>query len=548
MKREGGLGPVVGSVASDLLAEAPGLSHADGPAPERSEAGTPTAGCGDADNVVIIGAGPAGLTAAYELARMGKTSTVLEADDQVGGISRTVERDGWRFDIGGHRFFTKVKVVEEFWHEILPGEEFLLRPRLSRIYYQGKYYDYPLKPFNALRNLGLVESLRCAASYAWARVKPPKDQTTFEGWVAARFGWRLYNHFFKTYTEKVWGYPGSELQADWAAQRIKNLNLFNAVRSALFPKKGQRQITTLIDQFEYPRLGPGMMWEHCRDKVEAAGSKVYMSAPVTRIRRDGGRAISVSSTTEGAVTEHLASAVISSMPLSALARAIDPPPPREILAAADGLHYRDHVTVALVVPESASFPDNWVYVHDPSVKMGRIQNFGRWSPDMVKGGRACLGLEYFVFEGDEIWSMPDDELVRMGKRELGLLGLVDPAAVEAGYAVRMPKAYPYYDADYKSNVEVVRRWLAENVPNVHPVGRNGMHRYNNQDHSMYTAMLTVENLIGARHDVWSVNVEEEYHEEMRSAHTPEGGSAAPGRASSGRSAPVLPKWSSGGAR
>ncbi|MGP8205889.1 MAG: FAD-dependent oxidoreductase, partial [Acidimicrobiales bacterium] len=253
-----------------------------------------------ADDVVIIGAGPAGLTAAFELGRLGKTCTVLEADDEVGGISRTTERDGWRFDIGGHRFFTKVKAVEQFWHEILPGDDFMLRPRLSRIYYQGKYYDYPLKPFNALRNLGLVESLRCAGSYAWARMRPPKDQTTFEGWVAARFGWRLYRHFFKTYTEKVWGYPGSQLQADWAAQRIKNLNLFKAVKSALFPKKGQREITTLIDQFEYPRLGPGMMWERCRDQVEAGGSKVHMRATVNRVRHENGRAVAVCSVTDGA--------------------------------------------------------------------------------------------------------------------------------------------------------------------------------------------------------------------------------------------------------
>ena len=362
----------------------------------------------DADDVVIIGAGPAGLTAAYVLAGQGKTCTVLEADDTVGGISRTVERDGWRFDVGGHRFFTKVGAVEDLWHEILPDEELMVRPRMSRIYYQGKYYDYPLKPLNALRNLGLVESLRCAGSYAWARLHPPEDQSTFEGWVAARFGWRLYQHFFKTYTEKVWGYPGSELQADWAAQRIKNLNLLNAVTSALFQKKGQREITTLIDQFEYPRLGPGMMWERCCEKVEAAGSKVVMKALVARIRCEGGRAVAVESVTDGAATEHRCTAVISSMPLSALVQALDPPPPDDILAAAGDLHYRDHITVALVVPEEASFPDNWVYVHDPTVRMGRIQNFGRWSPYMVRDGAACLGLEYFVFEGDEMWSMADE--------------------------------------------------------------------------------------------------------------------------------------------
>jgi protoporphyrinogen oxidase len=279
-----------------------------------------------------------------------------------------------------------------------------------------------------------------------------------------------------------------------------------------------------------------MMWERCCEKVEAAGSKVIMRARVTRVRCAEGRAVAVESVTDGALTEHAASAVISSMPISALVRALDPPAPPEVLAAADDLHYRDHITVALVVPKDAGFPDNWVYVHDPSVKMGRIQNFGQWSPYMVKDGSTCLGLEYFVFEGDETWTMADDALVEMGKREIGLLGLVDPKAVETGYVVRMPKAYPYYDADYKHNVEMLRKWLEVNVPNVHPVGRNGMHRYNNQDHSMYTAMLTVENIMGACHDVWSVNVEEEYHEEMKS----EPGRARVG-ASSGRAAPILPK-------
>jgi len=514
------------------------LEPDDGPGYLRPSQGGP-------DQVVVIGAGPAGLTAAYELARRGKVCTVLEADDVVGGISRTVERDGWRFDIGGHRFFTKVKAVEDFWHEVLPGEDFMTRPRMSRIYYQGKFYDYPLKPLNALRNLGLVESLRCGASYAWARLRPPADQSTFEGWVAARFGWRLYRHFFKTYTEKVWGYPAAELQADWAAQRIKNLNLTNAVKNALFPKKGQREITTLIDRFEYPRLGPGMMWERCCELVRAAGSQVLLSSPVVGVRREGSRAVAVRSASGGAVREHPASAVISSMPLPALVRAMDPPAPDEVLVAAGDLHFRDHLTVALVVPESASFPDNWVYVHDPGVKVGRVQNFGRWSPSMVKQGWTCLGLEYFVFEGDGTWSLPDSALVELARSEIGRLGLARPQEVQAGYVVRMPKAYPYYDASYKDNVEVIRKWLEAEAPNVHPVGRNGMHRYNNQDHSMYTAMLTVENLFGASHDVWSVNVEEEYHEELSPAPGAQARAASPGQpraGGSGREAPVLPKW------
>ncbi|HEV7685056.1 MAG TPA: FAD-dependent oxidoreductase, partial [Acidimicrobiia bacterium] len=243
-------------------------------------------------DVVVIGAGPAGLTAAYKLGQRGQTCTVFEADDVVGGISRTVERDGWRFDIGGHRFFTKVSEVEDFWHEILPPGDFLMRPRMSRIYYNNKFFDYPLKAGNALGNLGIVEALRCVLSYLWARIRPPKDQSNFEGWVAARFGWRLYRIFFKTYTEKVWGVPATEIQADWAAQRIKNLSLFTAVMNALLPKKNQKDITSLIEEFQYPKYGPGMMWEVCTEKVEAQGSKVVMETRIRAIRHRDGQATS----------------------------------------------------------------------------------------------------------------------------------------------------------------------------------------------------------------------------------------------------------------
>ncbi len=487
-------------------------------------------------DVVIIGAGPAGLTAAYQLTKAGRCPTVLEADDTVGGISRTVERDGWRFDIGGHRFFTKVRPVQELWHEILPEEDFMLRPRMSRIFYRGRFYDYPLKASNALRNLGVLEAARCVGSYLWARVRPPADQHMYEGWLAARFGWRLYHHFFKTYTERVWGHPASEMPADWAAQRVKNLSLFSAIVNALLPRRNQKEIASLIEEFEYPRLGPGMMWERCRELVEGAGSKVVMNTAVSAIHRDGGRAVSVVATAHGAQTEYPASAVISSMPLSALVEAMDPPAPDDVRRAAADLSYRDFLTVALVVPSDAGFPDNWIYIHEPGVRVGRIQNFGSWSPHMVKEGRTCLGLEYFVFEGDDMWTKPDDELVAQGIDELHRLGLVEPSRVEDGYVVRMPKAYPYYDVDYKANVQKIREWLEASVPNVVPVGRNGMHRYNNQDHSMYTAMLAVENLLGADHDVWAVNVEEEYHE----INTRPAGPAVPG-GGTGRDAPVLPK-------
>jgi protoporphyrinogen oxidase len=492
--------------------------------------------------VVVIGAGPAGLTAAYALTRRKAPVTVLEADDVVGGISRTVERDGWRFDIGGHRFFTKVPVVEQLWHEILPEEEFLLRPRMSRIYYNGKFIDYPLRALNALQKLGLLESVACILSYVRARIRPPKDQANYEGWLVARFGWRLYRHFFKSYTEKVWGMPASQMPADWAAQRVKNLSLRTAVMNALLPRRNQKDVTSLIEEFQYPMLGPGLMWERARDLVLDAGGSVEMQTSVSAIRHKGGRATAVVGTRDGAEVVYPASHVISSMPLPELVLAMDPPAPAEVQQAARRLSHRDFLTVALVVPISDGFPDNWIYIHAPDVKVGRIQNFASWSPYMVKPGYTCLGLEYFVFEGDEFWTKADDELVRIGAAELERLGLARATDVEAGYVVRMPKAYPVYDEGYKDAVEVIRRWVGANVPNVHPVGRNGMHKYNNQDHSMLTALLSVENILDAAgHDVWSVNVDEDYHEEQTS--TKRSGTGRPGASygSTGRDAPVLPR-------
>ena len=480
--------------------------------------------------VVIVGAGPAGLTAAYELVKRDVTPVVLEADSVVGGISRTARADGWRFDIGGHRFFTKVDAVEAMWHELLDDDEFLLRPRLSRMYHEGKFYDYPIKPFKALRTLGVVEAVRCGFSYLWARVRPPADRSTLEGYIVAQYGRRLYTHFFESYNETVWGVPASEISADWGAQRIKDMSLFQAVwepiRARLVGRRDRsRQVTSLIEEFQYPKYGPGMMWERCRDRVEAAGTKIHMDTEVVAVRHRDGRAVSVVARSGGADTEYPADHVISSMPLARLLEVMEPPVPTPVAKAAHDLGFRDFVTVALVVPEAVAFPDNWIYIHSPEVRpLGRIQNFGAWSPYLVKDGRTCLGLEYFVFEGDGVWSSPDDELVARATRDLDWLGLVPASAVESGYVVRMPKAYPVYDEDYRANVDVLRAWLSDHAPNVHPVGRNGMHKYNNQDHSMYTAMLTVDNIFGADHDIWAVNVEEEYHEE-----------------GTGRAAPVVPR-------
>jgi protoporphyrinogen oxidase len=495
----------------------------------------------ESPGIVVIGAGPAGLTAAWELVKAGRATdvTVLESTDVVGGISQTVQREGWRFDIGGHRFFTKVTEVDELWDEILAPEKMLDRPRQSRLLYRGKLYEYPLAPMNALRNLGPVESIRCMASYFWVRVRPPRNQDTLEGFYAARFGWRLYRHFFKTYTEKVWGAPASELSADWGAQRVKDLSILRAVVEAIKPKRWRRSrdsakaVTSLIEEFKYPKFGPGMMWEVAAEKVTAAGATLEFDRRVTRLRYDDGGAHEVVAVgSDGSEYVYPCSHVISSMPLGALCRAMDPPIDTPTEEASGDLRHRDHLTVALVVSQEHSFSDNWIYVHDPQVEVGRVQNYGSWSPFMVKEGRTCLGLEFFGNFGDAMFTKPDDELIQQGIRELVHLGLVDDAsAVERGYVVRMPKAYPVYDEHYQANVSVLRKWLEANTPNVYPCGRNGMHKYNNQDHSMFTAMLSVENVLGAEHDVWAVNVEAEYHEQSSAGST----------SSTGRDAPVLPR-------
>ena len=490
--------------------------------------------------VVVIGGGPAGLTAARQLAAAGDPVVVVEEDSVVGGISRSVERDGWRFDIGGHRFFTKVKPVEAFWHEVLPPEDFLVRPRMSRIFYDGKFYDYPIRLGNALSNLGVMEALRCGLSFLWVRIRPPKNLDTLEGYIVSNYGWRLYHHFFKTYNEKVWGVPASELSADWGAQRIKGMSLWDAVwepiRSSVAGRRRDKSklVTSLIEEFEYPKYGPGMMWEHCADQVVEMGGSVRLETAAVTVHVEDGAAVAVTVASGGHHERLEASHVISSLPLTALAASIDPPVPDEVIAAAAELHYRDFLTVALVVPEDRGFPDNWIYIHSPEVRVGRIQNFGSWSPYLVKDGRACLGMEYFVFEGDDLWTSPDDELIALATKELSHIGLVEPSDVETGYVVRMPKAYPVYDEAYGDHVDVIRHWFDQHAPNVHPVGRNGMHKYNNQDHSMYTAMLTVENIHGAHHDIWSVNVEEAYHE-VNDGRT--GSNTGP----TGRDAPTVPR-------
>ena len=469
--------------------------------------------------VIVIGGGPAGLTAAYELCKLGVESVVLEKDSMVGGLAKTVNYKGYHFDIGGHRFFTKVRIVDEMWREVLNNGQFLRCKRLSRIYYNKKYFNYPLKAANALFGLGVCNSFLILLSYIKAQLWPAKQEETFEQWVSNRFGKRLYYAFFKTYTEKVWGIPCSEISAEWAAQRIKGLSLITAIKNALIKPQhnnGNGVIRTLINEFDYPERGPGMMWERVADIITSKGSQVRLEAPVEKILWSDGR-VKALQIGRGARQEEISGThFISSMPIRELLQKLEPAVPKYVLTAATNLNYRDFITVALVINKSNLFPDNWIYIHDANVRVGRIQNFKNWSKWMVPDpNKTCLGLEYFCFEGDGLWRMPDYELIQLAKRELEMLGLVTASDVEDGMALRTPKAYPVYDSGYKSALQTVRGFLNQ-IDNLYLVGRNGMHKYNNQDHSMVTAMLAVKNIMGASHDLWALNDNQEYHEEVTS--------------------------------
>jgi protoporphyrinogen oxidase len=487
----------------------------------------------DRPTVAVIGAGPAGLTAAYLLAKAEIPVTVLEADPEyVGGISRTAKYKGFHFDIGGHRFFSKSKEVEDFWTEILP-DDMLDRPRSSRIFYKGKFFSYPLKAGEALAKLGVIEAARCVLSYLKARAFPIKPAKSFEDWVTNQFGRRLFSIFFKTYTEKVWGMSCKEISADWAAQRIKGLSLMTAVLNAVLPKKRPKDrkqvVKTLIESFRYPRKGPGMMWEACAAKVTGLGGKIEMGRKVTGCHYDEDAA-------EWAVT-HVgadgdeatlrAGHVISSAPMRSLVRGLTPEVSPAAKAAADALKYRDFLTVVLIVRDKDRFSDNWIYIHDPSVMVGRVQNFKSWSPELVPDPALnCYGLEYFCFEGDGLWTSTDEQLIERAKAEIAKIGLADPADVIDGCVVRQPKAYPVYDDDYAKNVETVRKELEARFPTLHLVGRNGMHKYNNQDHAMMTAMLAAENIKAGRavYDLWKVNQDAEYHESGKAGDAQQFGS------------------------
>lgn len=476
--------------------------------------------------VIIFGAGPAGLTAGYELEKNKKQVQIFEADRQyVGGIARTASYKEFKFDIGGHRFFTKSGKVKELWQEILEPENWKYNvPRLSRIYFDGKFFAYPLKAFDTLFKLGILKSTFYISSYLYFKIFPIKNVRSFEDWVTNNFGKQLYLAFFKTYTEKVWGISCKEISADWAAQRIKGLSLteaiLNAIKSLVPQKKNSNKkvIKTLIDNFDYPIYGPGMLWESAKNKIDSLGGKILMDSKVTKVQLKDKTVKCCEINNDE--KQYFANDFISTLPIKELINIIEPTPPSVVIEAANQLKYRDFLTVVLILNEESVFPDNWIYIHEPNVRLGRIQNFKNWSSEMVpQSSRTSLGLEYFCNEGDDLWEKKDEELISFGLEEVVQIGITKTASFLDGTVVRMPKAYPVYDENYKKNVLVIRNWLTSNVQNLQLVGRNGMHMYNNQDHSMLSAYYAARNLLGETWDPWLVNADAEYHEDENDLQT-----------------------------
>lgn len=462
-------------------------------------------------SVFIIGAGPAGLTAAYEALKLGMKPVVFEKGDTVGGISRTESYKGYYFDVGGHRFFTKFENVDKLWREVM-GEDFIKVSRMSRIYYNRRFYHYPLRAFNALSNLGVLESILIVMSYCYSQFRPYPREETFEHWVSNHFGKRLYETFFKTYTEKVWGIPCTQIRADWAAQRIKGLSLISALYNAVF---GVRNAKTLIDEFDYPLKGPGMMWQRFQEEVEAGGGQVRLHSKTVSLKHENGRITRAVYIENGEQKEMPVAHLISSAPITTLATMLDPKAPPAVLKAAGHLSYRAFIIVVLIIRKRDLFPDQWIYIHSPDVQVGRIQNFRNWSAAMVPDpDKTSIGMEYFCTEGDEIWTLSDAGLAEIASRELTDLGLADPRDIADSCVLRQPKAYPVYDHEYKKHLGVIREYL-DGFENIQTTGRNGMHRYNNLDHSMLTGLMAAQNIAGSRHDLWTINEEEEYLEENK---------------------------------
>ena len=477
-------------------------------------------------DVLIVGAGPAGLTAGYLLSKKNYKILIVEENKKyVGGISRTEEYKGFKFDIGGHRFFSKSEEINKLWDEIL-DEDFLIRDRQSRIFYKNKFYNYPLKIKEVLINLGFVESSLCILSYLKSCFLKKKAKS-YHDWIYNNFGERLFNNFFKTYTEKVWGMSCDEISADWASQRIKGLNLwkliFNTVLKIIpFQFNKKKIIKTLIDKFKYPKYGPGMMWDSAAKKIKSYGNMIMLDCKATKFSFDKKKQIW---TTECIINENnekiniSSKHIISSAPLRESIPNILPK--LKITSKVLNLRYRDFITVALLLKKKPIFLDNWIYIHDPSVKVGRVQNFNSWSEYMTPNKEmGCLGMEYFCNENDSFWKMQDSQLKEVAIKEITELKLSNSSEIFDAFVVRQKKAYPVYDSNYNQIIKELSDEIKNHYTSFHPVGRNGLHKYNNQDHAMMTAILTVKNIIAKNQvfDVWNVNEDAEYHEEINDSN------------------------------
>jgi len=464
--------------------------------------------------IAILGAGPAGLGAAWELARQGRRDViVVDRNTRPGGLARTEQQDGHRFDVGPHRFFTPNKEVDALWHEVL-GADFRPVQRLTRIYYREKFFLYPVSALDALPKLGPVQAAWALASYAAAALtRDPARATTFEEWVSAQFGRKLYESFFKTYTEKVWGIPCNQIGAAWASQRIKGLDLWGVAKNAVGALA--RKPKTLADEFDYPTLGAGQMYERMAERATAAGHTFLMPAEVVGAELDGPCLRAVTLAGPGGRVRLEAGQFITTLPITRFLTLLSPPPADEAVRACSELYYRDHLTVNLVVGKTGLFPDQWIYVHAPEVQMARLANYLNFSPAMAgRPGTTPLSVEYFVFRKDPLWARPDGELVAFAVDELRRMKLLDPAAVEQGFVVRETDSYPTYYLGFEGAYAKVQAAM-DGLQNVLPAGRGGMYKYNNMDHSLYSGLLAARNVLGAPgapFDLWKINIDAEYHE------------------------------------
>ncbi len=467
---------------------------------------------------IIIGAGPAGLAAGHELAKKGKQVLILEKEAQVGGLCRTVNFKGYKFDFGGHRFFTKNPEVEKFWKDILK-EDFLIRQRLSRIYYQKKFFAYPVKVMDALKKLGLVESFLIGLSLFYTKFKKlfiRKKEKTFEDWVVNRFGTRLFNHFFKSYTEKLWGISVNELGADWAAQRMKDLSLTQLLKSIVFKSK-EGQIKSLIEEFQYPKYGPGMLFEKVAEEIKNLGGEIKLNTDLKQVIHKDNKIQKIIIQDENDEQQELtADNFISSVPLNIMLKKLTPVMPDEIKELVDKMRFRAFFDVCLIVNKKNIIDDNWIYVHEPEVDLLRLQNFKNWSPFMSSDkNKTPIGAEYVCWPNDELWDKSDDELIVIAKRELEKIGLIDSKLIEDAMVIKNKYAYPVYHLDYKDDLEKIFKYLSD-FKNLQMIGRSGLYRYNNMDHSILTGFYAARNIMGEQNNILNINADEEYHEENKS--------------------------------